>query len=70
MWLCRFNPQLLSHNWVVELVQQLGGKVDKGGETTLIWLFFGNTEKTDFGSKGFKLLWKKEKNINVTELKK
>jgi len=33
-------------------------------------LFYGNTEKTDFDSIGFKLLWEKEKDINVNELKK
>ena len=33
-------------------------------------LFYGNPEKTDFNSIGFKLLWEKEKNININELKK
>ena len=44
-------------------------KVGKGGWTALIKLFQGNAEKTDFGSKGFRLLWEKEKDIRVDKLK-
>ena len=35
----------------------------------MIWLFLGKTEKTDFSSNDFKLLWKKEKDIKVNSLK-
>jgi len=35
----------------------------------LIWLFNGNTKKTDFNSNGFKLLWEKEKDIYIDKLK-
>ena len=34
-----------------------------------MWLFYRNPVKTEFNSNGFKLLWKKEKNINVDALK-
>ena len=57
------------HDWAIELVHRLGGKVDKYGSTALIKLFYRNLEKTDFNSDGFKLLWEKEKNIKVDELK-
>ena len=70
MKLCCHNPQLLNHDWAVELVQRLGGKVDNNGYTALILLFQWKPEKTDFNSKGFKLLWEKEKDINVKFLKK
>ena len=70
MILCWFNSQLLNHDWAVELVQRLGGKVNDYGITALTWLFNGNPEKTEFNSNGFKLLWEKEKDINVDELKK
>ena len=53
----------------MELVQQLGGRIDKYGYTAMILLFRGNTEKTDFGLNGFKLLWEKEKDISVDKLK-
>ena len=33
-------------------------------------LFRWNSEKTDFGTKSFKLLWEKDKDVNVHELKK
>ena len=69
MILCRNNSQLLNHDWAVELVQRLGGKVDNIGETALIGLFYRNPEKTDFNSNGFKLLWEKEKGIEVDSLK-
>ena len=61
MVLCYFNPQLLSHSWAVELVQRLNGKVINDEWTALILLFYGNIEKIDFNSDGFKLLWEKEK---------
>ena len=54
----------------MELVQQQGGKVDNDGYTALIRLFRGISGKTYFGSNGFKLLWKKEKDINADELRK
>jgi len=69
MNLCYLNPQLLNHDWAVELVQRLGGKFYDYGWTSLIWLFTGYPENTDFNSNGFKLLWMKEKNINVDKLK-
>ena len=69
MWLCLINSQLLNHDWTVEFVQRLGGKVSKNGYTALMWLFDGNPENTDFNSNAFKLLWEKEKNINIKELK-
>ena len=47
----------------------MGGKVDNGGWTALILLFNRKPEKTDFNSKGFKLLWEKEKDIDVGKLK-
>ena len=65
MKLCFNNPQLLCYDWVVELVQRLGGKENNSGDTALILLFRGYPEKTDFNSIGFKLLWEKEKNIKV-----
>ena len=70
MYLCSNSPQLLNHDWTIELVQQLNGKVSNSRWTALIWLFNGNPEKTDFNSDGFKLLWEKEKNININDLKK
>ena len=70
MILCYYNPQLLNHKWAVELVQQLGGNIDNGGWTALMRLFIGYVDKTDFGSFGFKSLWKKEKNINISGLQK
>ena len=48
----------------------LGGVSDKFRETALMLVFRGNSVNIDFNSRGFKLLWEKEKNINVTELKK
>ena len=69
MWLCRFNPQLLNLDQAVELVQQLGEKVNNGRETALIQLFYYNSEKVDFNSNGFKLLWEKEKDIYIDKLK-
>ena len=69
MHLCRFNPQLLSHDWAMELVQRLRGKISKGGWTALTILFDGNPENTDFNSNVFKLLWDIEKYINVKKLK-
>ena len=54
----------------MELVQQQGGRVNNDGFTALIRLFQLNPGKTDFSSNGFKLLWEKEKGINVGELKK
>ena len=47
----------------------MGGKVNNYGETALILLFVENPEMTDFNSSGFKLLWEREKGINVGELK-
>ena len=32
-------------------------------------IFYEDPKKVDFSSKGFKLLWEKEKGINVDELK-
>ena len=69
MKLCYFNPQLLHYDWAVELVQRLGGKIDNYKYTALISLFIENPEKIDFSSKGFKLLWEKEKDIIVDVLK-
>ena len=69
MYLCWHNPQLLNHDWAVELVRRQNGKVSNSGFTALILLFYGKPEKTDFSSKGFKLLWEKEKDINVYSLK-
>ena len=69
MILCRNNPQLLNHDWTIGLVQRQSGNVDYAGETALIRLFKGYPYKTDFNSNGFKLLWEKEKNIKVDELK-
>ena len=40
-------------------------RVNKAGDNALKLVFEENAEKIDFGSKGFKLLWKKEKSINV-----
>ena len=70
MTLCFFSPHLINCEWVVELVNRLGGNVTNSGWTALIWLFYRNPEKTDFGSQGFKLLWEKEKDINVNVLQK
>ena len=36
MYLCYYNPQLLSHDWAVELVQRLGRNVDDHGDTAMI----------------------------------
>ena len=69
MILCSFYSQLLNHDWAVELMHQLSGKVDNNGSTALIQLFIIKPEKTDFNSDGFKLLWEKEKDIEVDELK-
>ena len=41
-----------------------GGEMDNDGWTALIFIFFGNAQKADFGSADFKLLWEKEKDIN------
>ena len=49
----------------MELIQRHGGKVDNDGDTALICLFNDNVNETDFCSRGFKLLWEKEKKINV-----
>ena len=54
MQLCWSNPQLLRHDWAVELVQLLNGKVSNGGNTALTLLFYKNPENTDFSSDGFK----------------
>ena len=54
----------------MELVKRYGGKSNKNECTALISLFYANPEKTDFGTLGFKLLWEKEKEINISELKK
>ena len=70
MMLCHYNPILLKHEWAVELVQYLGGKVIKGRFTALMSLFAGNIDNADFNSIGFKLLWEKEKGIKMNELKK
>ena len=69
MYLCNKSPQLLNNDYGVELVKLLGGKVAKDGYTALILLFEGNTDKIDFGSDGFKLLWEREKNMNEGLLK-
>ena len=61
---------MLGHDWAVELVQRLGGKVDYRGWTALIKLFRWKPEKIDFNSISFKLLWETEKNINEDELRK
>ena len=50
-------------------MHRLGGKADKEGWTALILLFIGNTEKTDFSSIGFKVLWQREKSIKIDRLK-
>ena len=50
-------------------MQRLSGKVTNGRYTALIWLFSGKTDKTDFSSDGFKLLWENEKSINTEKLK-
>ena len=68
MCLCRHNPQLLVHEWAVQLVRRLSGKVNDNGWTALIRLFKGTPEKVDFSSRGFKLLWEKEKNIEKKKL--
>ena len=47
----------------------MSGKISNSGITALIWLFYGKPEKTNFGSNSFKLLWEKEKDINLKELK-
>ena len=69
MVLCFYNPQLLNQEWSLELVQRLGGKVGSGGYTALIWLFIGSASKTDFCTSGFKMLWEREKDININHLK-
>ena len=70
MTLCYHNSQLLRFDWAVELVQRLGGIVNNVGNTALLKLLLGNAEKTDFSSRGFKILWEIEKNIKIDELKK
>ena len=67
--LCYYNPQLLRHDWAIELVECQSGKSVTGGNNALILLFLGNTHKTDFNSTGFKMLWEREKNIKINELK-
>ena len=47
----------------------MGGNVNNNGNTALILLFYKNPEKTDFNSNCFKLLWEKEKDIEVDRLK-
>ena len=69
MYLCYDNPQLLNHEWAVDLVQRLGGKVSNYGDTALMLLFDNNAYKTRFNSQGFKLLWEREKNIKIDILK-
>ena len=69
MILCSCNPRLLSYDWAVELAQRQSGRAGNSGETALILLFRWKPEKTNFGSKGFKLLWEKEKDISVDKLK-
>ena len=69
MILCSCNPQLLNHNWAVELVQQHGGKLDNDGWTALILCFNKISEKVNINTTGFNLLWEMEKDINVNELK-
>ena len=69
MNLCWYNPQMLNHDQAIELVHRHSGKVDNNGNTTLILLFWLNPEKTDFNSNSFKLLWEKEKDIEVDSLK-
>ena len=64
----RYNSQLLNNNWEVELVQQLGGKADINEQVALLELFYGKPEKIKFDSNGFKLLWQKEKDINIDML--
>jgi len=48
----------------------LSGIVNNVGNAALLKLFNGNVEKTDFSSCGFKMLWKIEKNVKISELKK
>ena len=50
-------------------MHQLSGKVDNNGWSALILLFIIKPDKTDFNSDGFKLLWEKEKDIEVDRLK-
>ena len=50
-------------------MQHLGKKVNNSGYTALTYLFNGYLKNIDFGSNGFKLLWKKEKDIYVDFLK-
>ena len=65
MMLCYYNPQLLKYEWAIEMVQQQGTSVSLDRFTALIALFNNNTEKADFSSQGFKLLWEKEKELEV-----
>ena len=69
MKLCLYNPLLLYHEWAVELIQQLSGKVNNDCDNALMLFLEGNTEIIDFGSRGFKLLWEKEKYIEIDKLK-
>ena len=51
-------------------MQKLSGLVDNEGITALINLFSSNfINKIDFGSRNFKMLWEKEKNIGIERLK-
>ena len=70
MTLCRNKSHLLKHEWIANLVRHLGGKVNTNGDTALIKLFEGCTNKTEFNSDSFKLLWNIEKNIEKYKLKK
>ena len=69
MYLCRHNPQLLSHSLAIELVQRLGMKIDKRRYSVLISIFYGNAHLADFSQIDFKLLWEIEKGIEVHFLK-
>ena len=69
MQLRKSNPRLLSHDWAVELVQQVGGKENNSSEAALILLFQWSPEKTDFNSDGFRLLWEAEMDINEEDLR-
>ena len=69
MYLCTFNPQMLSLDWVSELIDSLSGMQNEINDTALIKIFeSSNRHKVDFGSPGFKLLWNREKDVNVEEL--
>ena len=70
MYLCEFNPQLLSHDWAKELVNRLGGRFNPVTYSALIQLIYSSRAKnTEFTSTGFKLLWHIEKNIHPSHLK-